>query len=510
MAALDVERDAVVVRVVYDGPPFAGKTTSVRALARSLDRVAETPLEVDGRTIYFDWLEYTGGLFEGHRIHCQIVSVPGQPELDARRKALLNIADVVIFVVDSADLDALTRSVEYLRQLAALMGQRAGPPVGIIVQANKQDLPGSRSREEVQALLGEDFSRIALTESNAATGMGIRETFVFAVRLALDRLRVELEHTELALVEPKINSASSLLLALESTTGEPAAGGPSGHAPGAPPSKPLPLAYASVAAPPSLAGAVRVPTATARDRPPRVPSIDVESGALWPPVEGRMLLHEAAAAGLVAHRIGEGEWAAGLGTDWRVHSSPSDEYKIFSEGRRALIHWAREHARCVSLLSPQRCVALGDTGLGTWRLWQVVRGAQPLRDWLIESAHDPVQVLHERLVETCDIVADMLRRCEVTRLCPRLSNIGRRPGRSGGQYVGLMPALAAPPSRPPEDIEAELVAQLGGVLAAELAQRSEGLERYLVEKRRGGSTWDAVIASAVAASREAYFAHDER
>ena len=75
MATLDKQRDLVVVRIVYDGPPMSGKTTSVRALAEGLGRPAETPDEVNGRTLFFDWVDYVGGMFEGHRIRCQIVTV---------------------------------------------------------------------------------------------------------------------------------------------------------------------------------------------------------------------------------------------------------------------------------------------------------------------------------------------------------------------------------------------------------------------------------------------------
>ena len=77
MAILDPRSDAVVIRVVYDGAPMAGKTTSVRALGRGLGGEVASPAEVSGRTLYFDWLDYTGGLFEGRRIRCQIISVPG-------------------------------------------------------------------------------------------------------------------------------------------------------------------------------------------------------------------------------------------------------------------------------------------------------------------------------------------------------------------------------------------------------------------------------------------------
>src|SRR5262245_2896865 len=103
MAVLDSDAGEIVIRVVYDGPPEAGKTTSLRALAGSLAQTAYTPEEdAGGRTLWFDWMEYTGGRFEGCRIRCQIVSVPGQAVLGERRRRLLAAADVVVFVGDSS------------------------------------------------------------------------------------------------------------------------------------------------------------------------------------------------------------------------------------------------------------------------------------------------------------------------------------------------------------------------------------------------------------------------
>src|SRR5262245_19461841 len=101
MAVLSLSKDALVIRVVYDGPPMAGKTTSVRSLAGKLGSDVKAPEEVECRTLYFDWLDYTGGLFEGRRIRCQIVSAPGQATLASRRRRLLETADVVVFVSDS-------------------------------------------------------------------------------------------------------------------------------------------------------------------------------------------------------------------------------------------------------------------------------------------------------------------------------------------------------------------------------------------------------------------------
>jgi len=183
----DVDQpDAVVISVVYDGPPRAGKTTSVRALARSFGREVFTPEERDGRTVHFDWLEHIGGRFEGAPIHCQVVSVPGQRRWRRRRAHFLERADVVIFVGDTTP-DGWPDTVARLAELRREPDARSGAPVGLVFQANKRDCSDAVSLDELVARAGD--ARTAVIESAAADGTGVREAFVFAVRLALDRVR---------------------------------------------------------------------------------------------------------------------------------------------------------------------------------------------------------------------------------------------------------------------------------------------------------------------------------
>src|SRR5262249_54071718 len=188
MALIDSEASEIGIRLGYDGPPEAGKTTSLRALAASLAQTTYTPEEApDGRTLWFDWMEYIGGRFEGCQIRCQIVSVPGQRSLSARRRRVIEGADVVVFVADSA-------ARETARMLAYLLGLRemladADAPVGVILQANKRDLADALPIDELRGRLDEVGWPIGIVESIASDGTGIREAFVYAVRLALDRVR---------------------------------------------------------------------------------------------------------------------------------------------------------------------------------------------------------------------------------------------------------------------------------------------------------------------------------
>lgn len=186
MARLTPEGDALVVRLVYDGPPHSGKTTSLRALAAGMARGVVSPGEAAGRTLYFDWLEYTGGSFDGIPIRCQILTVPGQRELAERRHALLAEADAVVFVTHSTP-EHLPGAAAHLRGLRDLLESMPPPRPRVIVQANHRDLPDALPLPALGDQLGLDG--LALAESVATENEGIREAFVSAVGLALDRAR---------------------------------------------------------------------------------------------------------------------------------------------------------------------------------------------------------------------------------------------------------------------------------------------------------------------------------
>lgn len=471
MAVVDVKANAVVIRIVYDGPPFAGKTTSVRALARSLMRNVETPAEAEGRTLFFDWLEYTGGLFEGRQIRCQIVSVPGQAELAERRRTLLQTADVVVFVADTGDPEAVERSAQTIREMVEMVQREGEPPVGVIVQANKRDLPTAVPRDDVRAALGDDFAQTALTESVAEVGNGIRETFVLAVRVALDRIRAQFGDSELegmGAVDPN-EGMQRLLAALEQ----------------------VPLLQ------PKRRSRQRAPSA--HESPPRLPDTTVPTGAIWPPVEGRMVLHEAAMNELVAHRSASGDWTAGLGSSWRVHSAAAAYFRDFDQGRHELVEWARQHAALDDLISGSRCVVLADAGGGAWRLWQVVRVQPTLRTWLADAATLELPQLYRRLVAAAGVLGEAHARLSGTRLPITIDTVGRGP--AGAQFVGLMPAMTAEPPPPVESVESAVTEQLSQLLASELVDRRAELERTVVSMWRGVLPWDSVVTAAIGRRR---------
>ena len=141
MAVFDPSEQRLVLRVVYDGAAGAGKTTNIRQLgslfvAQRITQVV-SPAELNGRTLFFDWMQISAGAVCGFPLICQVVSVPGQAAFTARRRQLLESADVVVFVCDSSK-EKLNDAVDALL-LADELVLPTGEALPLVFQANKQD-----------------------------------------------------------------------------------------------------------------------------------------------------------------------------------------------------------------------------------------------------------------------------------------------------------------------------------------------------------------------------------
>jgi signal recognition particle receptor subunit beta len=633
MAILDPTTNEIVIRVVYDGPPEAGKTTSVRALATSFNQASHTPAENSaGRTQWFDWMEYVGGRFEGSQIRCQIVSVPGQRELGHRREVLLSTADVIVFVGDTTR-ERFDVSLDYLTELQRMRDTTA--PVGIVFQANKRDVESALTMTDIRTRLGDSRWEVSLVESVASDGTGIREAFVFAVRLALDRVRellsrgalregrpgevspaellARLRSTEItaelppvapapsveaALLEAATMEANAVDAALDTIVVDPlvetnrasiaatllqevlaqetaaqiaapldtaeeiaareaaaweaaasealAAVGESTEA--QPPVVEPPVAVAEstvtvaesvtvaeppvaaaepsvaaaepsvAAAEPSVAAAAlaepsvthAVPTSTVREIsaplppippaprpklplvvPPRPPDATVPSGAIWPPVEGRTILLEVSQLELVPRRHGTGDWSAGLGSGWRLVSKRDAVFESLDGGRAALVQWARLHAACMSVVSPHRCIVLAATGDGMWRLWQIVRAEESLRD-LVERTSSDAETVIDSLCQTAQLLVQVNEKLAAApcELSCNLDTVGVCD--ASGMYIGLMPEQQSEPTpRPPSSML--LATELGPMLQLDLAEMRGDLGRALQSKPKVSE--DGILAS---------------
>lgn len=510
MAVVDPTTDTVVIRIVYDGAPFAGKTTSVRALGQSLGGPVCSPGEIGGRTLFFDWLDYTGGLFEGRRIRCQIVSVPGQAVLAPRRRRLLDTADVVVYVLDSSP-EAIAAERGYLEGLKATLERRVAPPVGVVVQANKRDVANAIPLAQLREMIDSVGVRAAIVESRASTGLGVRETFVFAVRLALDRVRELLSTGELLVQSPDINDDQQLLAdlqrhdpALESlsqqqelthtrlsdlnrdflpphaSTGESEllnadASGTKVNAQSTLAASALSEAIAESALP-TLATSASSPTVStsrvepspAATQPPMLPDDRVASGCIWPVVVGRTILSELSPDNVQLHRTEEGDWTGSSGGRWRIHSYAHSRYDDFERGRMDLVRWARMHVSAASFVSADRCIVLSKDHEGRSRMWQIFRQEPSLRQ-ILDAAFDHASSasLATLLLASILALSDVQAQSSVTgrRLRPSIDDITI--GDVRAKYVGCMPAPNEPHTRSDAHSNVEKTVASDSILAAQ-------------------------------------------
>lgn len=492
MALIDTEAGEIVIRLVYDGPPEAGKTTSLRALAGSLTRPTWSPAEdAAGHTLWFDWMEYVGGRFEGCQIRCQIIGVPGQRELGVRRRRLIAGADVVVFVADSAARET-PRTLSYLFELRSMLSASGDAPVGVILAANKRDLPDAVPLEDLRSRLADAGWPIGVVESIAADGTGIREAFVYAVRLALDRVRELIQRGALPTARSGPGNADELLAALRADDDAP-------HEPAS-----LVVEHD----PDSLAAALLREVLTSERDPPAAeprqpldapcpPNASVPSGAIWPPVEGRSILCELASIRLTPRRLSNGDWAAGLGSGWRVVSSRDASFGSLDQGRSALIQWARLHAGASGAISPRRCIVLADDGTGCWRMWQLVRAESSLREAVDRALDEPGR---EAMVAGLRRVARLLFDADArlgrlpVRLPCTLDSIG--PSDAAAVYIGLMPDPGEPVigPRPHRDLRSLLHASFEPVIGRELRERGLDLDDIIGRLPHGDGIVHAVAA----------------
>jgi signal recognition particle receptor subunit beta len=189
MPSYDSARDCHVLRIVYDGPGLAGKTTNLQQICALVParRRSEmyTPAALKGRTMFFDWMEVDAPPQGGKKLKVQLITVPGQIQRNYRRRPLIEMADVVVFVCDctKAQVPDTLRTFARLRNSV----KRRSSPVPVIVQANKQDDPEALPVDKLRRRLRLDAD-VPVISAVAVAGQGVRETLVTAMRVGIERM----------------------------------------------------------------------------------------------------------------------------------------------------------------------------------------------------------------------------------------------------------------------------------------------------------------------------------
>lgn len=176
--------DKIHFKVVFVGPSLSGKTTCLKWLYDKVDGLEKSGWtsidDPSGRTLYFDY----SPMQATSRLIFDVYTVAGQRRHRHQRKIVLRAVDGLIFVVDSR-ANMLQDNLESVAELRALLGDKIGSDIPLVIALNKRDLPDILSEGELMDKLG--FDGMPVYETIATTGEGVKKAFQTLVREILLR-----------------------------------------------------------------------------------------------------------------------------------------------------------------------------------------------------------------------------------------------------------------------------------------------------------------------------------
>lgn len=188
MALFNYAKREITFKIVYYGPRFSGKTTSLQYIHERIapaqrGRLLSLATESD-RKIFFDLLPLKLGEIRGFKLRFQLYAVPGQVKYNKTRKLVLQGADAIVFVADSRRdrKEANTESFRNLQENLEEQGRQL-KDIPLVFQYNKRDLDDVFSIEELGKILNPH--NLPYFPAIASKGSGIMEALEAISKLTL-------------------------------------------------------------------------------------------------------------------------------------------------------------------------------------------------------------------------------------------------------------------------------------------------------------------------------------
>jgi mutual gliding-motility protein MglA len=201
LAAINLKKKLIQVKIVYYGPGRGGKTTNLEYIYNKFRHKMQSELisiKTQGdRTLFFDFLPIGIGKIRGYDIRIQLYTVPGQVRYNATRRLVLNGVDGIVFVGDSMVIRK-ERNLLSIKNLEEnlLLYKIDISKIPLVMQYNKRDL----SEKGITLLDIEDMEhdlnsklKAPFFPASALGGQNVVATLKMIVALTLNKLKNELK-----------------------------------------------------------------------------------------------------------------------------------------------------------------------------------------------------------------------------------------------------------------------------------------------------------------------------
>jgi small GTP-binding protein len=179
--------ETISIKIVYFGPAFSGKTTTIKSLFSHFGKVDELQSieSTINRTLFFDYGTVT---FQNQewKLKLHIYTTTGQDFYFVTRPITLTAVDGVIFVADSQE-KVYERNLASWQELISYFRDSL-ESLPIIIAFNKQDLPNKfNSRVFLREIHFHEYQNLEKRYTIAINGEGILDCFEDILRLILGR-----------------------------------------------------------------------------------------------------------------------------------------------------------------------------------------------------------------------------------------------------------------------------------------------------------------------------------
>ncbi|MFX1593368.1 MAG: ATP/GTP-binding protein [Promethearchaeota archaeon] len=177
----------ISIKIVYFGPAFSGKTTSIKSLFFHFGKgdVLHSIESTVNRTLFFDYGIVT---FQNQewKLKLHIYTTTGQDFYFVTRPITLRAVDGIIFVADSQE-KVYERNLASWQELISYFRESL-KDIPIIIAFNKQDLPEKfNSRVFLREINFQEYEKVETRYTIAISGEGVLDCFEDILRLILGK-----------------------------------------------------------------------------------------------------------------------------------------------------------------------------------------------------------------------------------------------------------------------------------------------------------------------------------